>query len=269
MGDLVKSAKIPKRTQSRSASKKLTSESQPTIIAEPKATTAALPNTVPGAEPAVVPGTETGSVTDGSVTDGSVTDESDWLQSIVSESTVSSDSSHLSFSEVYIDEVERIMGINFESLKRDLELKIENLLELQDVPDLLLDKAYNKVRNSIRTLGYPSDVVNKQTKSTIVSSLLQEINLYFLDKFNIKKDQLLIEQEVPIIWFKYRGKISFAITRSTDMFDGDRSYYFVVECSKSDPLDGLKQCIMYLHRVQRLNPNKNVRSELFFRLNRN
>lgn len=196
--------------------------------------------------------------------------ESESSQESIVESTLSSstksgsEKSCSSFSKADTNVVERILGLKIESLKRNFELRIEKLIDLLDVPDRLLEDAYKNLRDNLRTLEFPSDDVNKETKSVIIRSLLQAVNLYFLDKFNVQKDELLIEQELPVIWFKYHGKINLAVIRSTDKFDAGRGYFFVVECSMGDPLDRLKQCIMCLKRVQQLNPNEKVRIELRF-----
>ena len=183
-----------------------------------------------------------------------------------------------SFSNVKEREVENCMGMRrgqIDEIKRPIgPLQADKLFGkgFKMAPDLVLNEAYACLRESLRTKQYPLKGVSESIRSFHFGQLLDKINLHFLNEYDIERKDLEIVSEWPVDWMGYQGQIDFAVFRTGQELDVDewkmvdKKYFYVVEMKAGDPLDGLKQAMMYLSRLKQKDNNEAKVGSKFFEL---
>lgn len=176
---------------------------------------------------------------------------SDWADSVKSEDTVSV-ASRDSLSKAKRSEVNEKLGIELSTLESSMNhctLK-QMLPDIQDAPDALLNRVYNALCDTLTTHVFPELDINEKTKSSYVDSLLEAVNLFFIEEQKILASDLQTVEENPVKVFDWKGRIDYSIVRRVK--NQRRAYYFVVECKAGSPVIGLKQCVLYLKDIQKL-----------------
>ena len=86
--------------------------------------------------------------------------------------------------------------------------------EFKKAPDGLLNMVCKRLRVSLRAKRFPEKGVSEAIKSFHFGNIPKPINVYFLEKFEIEKEDLELTLDWPIDWKAYRGRIAFAAFRT-------------------------------------------------------
>ena len=160
------------------------------------------------------------------------------------------------------DDVENVL-----SLKRGFinsmvdqvkKLNANDLLKnYTEAPNDLVYRAFKLLRGSFQSKRYSEKGVSEAIRSFHIGRVLDDINLWFLQKFNVDQDQLEMAPEWPVARKPYKGKIDYAIFRTgkkiqkvSDWKRATKKYFYVVEMKAEDPLDGLRQGMIYLDKLK-------------------
>lgn len=121
----------------------------------------------------------------------------------------------------------------------------------------LLNEVFRRLRISLNTKPFPNDGISEAIRSFHFGNILEPINIHFLEQFDIEKEELEFVPEWPIDWQGYSGRMDYAVFRTGQKAlevkqwkQVNKRYFFVVEMKADNALDGLKQAIMYLKKLQ-------------------
>ena len=155
---------------------------------------------------------------------------------------------------------------------------------MESTPSKLIDKCFDSVLESCETIRVfwedvkPETVdevkkylehekAKKAAMSSVIGSLLKCIISFVKRSLKLTLEELELEPESAAQYLRFRGRMDFALFHTIEedvLPDGSKKkfYYLVVECKANDPLDGLKQALLYLARLKKLDPSGGVRTFL-------
>lgn len=194
--------------------------------------------------------------------------------SSLTESSKSNTTKNTGFSKADSYFIDELLNVKMESMKLFASKPHANTLfePFWTAPDDLLNKVFECLRASLRTKMFPHKGVCEAVKSSHVQAVLNAINTHYLNKLKIKKHDLFLDAESPVTWMKFDGRMDYAVFKTTiaatksakKMKKAKKEYFYVVECKAGDPLDGLKQCLMYLKRLKEIGGSNKVSFEFSF-----
>ena len=153
-------------------------------------------------------------------------------------------------------------------LRIDEKPNVESMFkEFLPASDELIKKSYERLRNSLRTKRFPKEdegdeKVSEALKSCHMGQVLDEINLHFLNEFNVEQEHLSIMPKWPVAWLGYGGRIDYAVFRTGKKENCNKlwkkmrkRYFYLVEMKSGNPLLGLNQGMAYLSKLKKKDKN--------------
>lgn len=147
---------------------------------------------------------------------------------------------------------EEIVEANLQDIIWNEDHQISTIFKVKEVPKSLLEEVYSEIVKSFSRSDYPSELIKENAKSPTIYSLLLKLGDHFAEKFNLIEDELIIKPEPSLVLNNVSGRMDYSIYRaSTEL----RNHYLLqIEVKKEGPRHGLKQIMLYLRRMEELNP---------------